>query len=109
MLERLSSVGYSSGLHQGAGDSGHPLCSDVSCAQSDGNPVLLLILTSKCLQAVSPSLSCILYVLVALHVLVVCSDYCILDLRVKNKVLLDYNFVTSKHSLSSKLVLRAPT
>lgn len=95
----LWSVGHSSGLHQMVGYSGPPLCRGMSCAQCDGNPVVLLVLDSKCLQAVSPSLSCILHALMAHHILIVCSDSCILDLRVKKKVLLDSHFVTLKHSL----------
>lgn len=38
-----------------------------------------------------------------------CSDLRMLDVRMKKKILLDYNFVTLKHSLSSRLVLRAAT
>ena len=105
----LWSVGHSSRLHQMIEDSGPPLRRGMSCAQSDGSPVVLLILDSKCLQTVSPSLSCLLHALVALHILIVCSDSCILDVKVKKNVLLDYSFVTLKHSLGSKLIVRAAT
>lgn len=59
----------------------------------------------RLLQAVFPSLSRILW----LSTFCLFVHSCILDLRVKKKVSLDYNFVAFEPSLSSKLVLRAAT
>lgn len=95
-------VGSSSGLDQMDGDSGPPLCRGMPGAQSNGSPVVLLILDSFRQYSLLCHAFCGSTFCLFVH-------SCILDLRVKKKVSLDYNFVAFEPSLSSKLVLRAAT
>lgn len=53
------------------GDSEPSLCRSMPCMQSDGSSIVLTLLDSECLWTISPSLSCVLHALVALHIVIV--------------------------------------